>query len=161
MCCINSVKYLLAMKTEKSIASSDGTGLYQHRLGDCGTFLNSLQSNPALEFPGCLGHVLYGTGDIKGFKEATNKQTCSYLSTSVSSAHISRFSYYRSCYLIFETTKLKDQLDIGAESTGLGVIYLSLFLPALISGYLGCLFELVLPSLERERMPALGGSWGM
>ena len=35
MCCINSVKYLLAMKTKKSVASSDGTGLYQHRLGDC------------------------------------------------------------------------------------------------------------------------------
>jgi len=76
-------------------------------------------------------------------------------------SHISRFSYYRSCYLIFETIKLKDQLDMGAESTGLGVIFLSLFLPAVISGYLGCLFELFLPSLERERKPASEGGWGM
>ena len=83
MCCINSVKYLLAMKTEKSVASSDGTRLYQHRLGDCVTFLNFLQSNPALEFPGCLGHVLSGTWDIKCFKEAkkqTNMQLLKYLS---------------------------------------------------------------------------------
>lgn len=71
MCCIN----LLAMKTEKSPASSDGTGLYQHRLGDSVTFLNSLQSNSALEFLGCLGHVLCGTWDIKCFKMAKNKQT--------------------------------------------------------------------------------------
>lgn len=155
------MKYLLAMKTEKSPASSDGTGLYQHRLGDSVTFLNSLQSNSALEFPGYLGHVLCGTWDIKHFKMAKNKQTCSYLSTSVSSAHISRFSYYRSCYLIFETINLKDQLDMGAESIGLGVIFLSLFLTAVISGYLGCLFELFLPSLERERMPASEGGWGM
>lgn len=68
---------LLAMKTEKSPASSDGTGLYQHRLGDSVTFLNSLQSNSALEFLGCLGHVLCGTWDIKCFKMAKKKKQTS------------------------------------------------------------------------------------
>ena len=50
MCCINSVKYLLAMKTEKSVASSDGTRLYQHRLGDC-DFLKLSTVKPSIGIP--------------------------------------------------------------------------------------------------------------
>lgn len=39
---------------------------------------------------------------------------------------------------------------MGAENIGLEVVVLSLFLPAVVSGYLGYLFELPLPSLKRE-----------
>lgn len=142
---------LLAMKTEKSPASSDGTGLYQHRLRLC-DFLKLSAVKLSTGISWCLGHVLCGTWDIKCFRVTEkNKQACSYLEYLSDFCHISRFSYYRSCYVIFETVTLKDQLDMRAESTGLGVIFLSH--NSCDFWLLGNLCELFLPSLERERLP--------